>query len=371
MQFQYPLLLLLLIPSAIFCYWYVRIQYLALLELREMVHISKLSILTVMFTRKENGEINYRKFWIFQIFGVLALFSIVISVANPYEPGDSQIQTKQTSVYLVFDGSWSMDAKDIGSSDDYAYVPRFRFEEARFHAMALNKKMEDVSFGVITFAGEAVQHTHPLPDKDWINNVLFNQMGSHNSFYSGTNFRAAFQELLNSSRYLGEGFQVVLYSDGDASEEEKAEALKVLPMFTRLKVPIHVIALGSEKGEEINQNYNLLNLVDTTNTVSGDAAGKEYEATSNVVVQTRKSVPDFKFLETIASETGGKFIKTNLGMNGLESLASAIKDSSSNDQILLWEASGKKSMGYLFFILPFLFYLYDFLWVRRAVKLGK
>ena len=145
-----------------------------------------------------------------------------MTLAYPYKAGDAEFQTKQTSVYLVFDGSWSMDAYDATNNEGYSFVPRYRFEEARFHSIELNKRMEDVSFGIFTFAGTAVQHSHPLNDKDWIHKIIFDQMGSHNTFYSGTNYDAVFSELISSSKYLGEGFQVVLYSDGDASEEEKA-----------------------------------------------------------------------------------------------------------------------------------------------------
>ena len=102
----------------------------------------------------------------------------------------------------------------------------------------------------------------------------------------------------------------------------------------------------------------------------GDAAGKEYRASSNVVVQKRMSTPDFVFLKKIADETGGTFTLTHQGDSGIETLAQTIENSTENEQVLLWEAGGKKSLSPYFFILPFLFFLYDFLWIRRAVKFG-
>jgi len=370
MAFLYPLILLFIVPTFIFCYWYAYIQYRALKELSGQVHSSKIRNLTVLLSFKNEKEISYRNFWIYVFFGTFSLFSIVISFAGPFVPGDSQIQTQQTSVYLVFDGSWSMEGTDVKHLPGYAFVPRSRFEEARFHSMEINHQMGEVSFGVITFAGEAVQHSHPHPDKEWIHKILFDQMNSHNTFYSGTNYVSAFDELINSSKYLGEGFQVVLYSDGDASEEEKAKALEKLKMFVRLHIPIHVVALGTRKGIETDLTYNLLSVVDTQNSVTGDAAGKEYQASSNVVVQKRMSLPDFDFLSKIAKETGGEFIITSDEDSGIERLASAIQKSQKNEQVLLWEAGGKKSLSSIFYILPFLFFLYDFLWIRRAVKFG-
>jgi hypothetical protein len=371
MAFLYPLLLVLTIPSFIFCIWFGRIQYLSLEELSKSVFPAKVGKLTVFLKVKEGNEISFRNFWLYILFASLSILSLVVSLAGPYIPGDSQIQTKQTAIYLVFDGSWSMDANDVQHLPEYAYVPRFRFEEARFHAMELNKRLEDASFGVITFAGDAVQHSHPLPDKEWIQRILFDQMNSHNTFYSGTNYGAAFQELLNSSKYMGEGFQVVLYSDGDASAEEKQRALEMIKMFSRLKIPIHVVGLGTRAGAETELTYNLLSEIDTLNTVAGDAAGKEYQTSSTVSVQKRRSVPDFDFLETIARETQGEFILTSEGESGMDQLSEAIEKSKSKDQVLLWEAGGKKNLGFYFFLLPFLFFLYDFFWIRKAVKFGR
>jgi hypothetical protein len=371
MTFLYPLILILLIPAIILCFWFTRIHYKALKELTSLVHGSKISNLSVLLSLKENKELSFKKFWIYFVFLSISFLSIVISLAGPVLPGDSQIQSRQTSVYLVFDGSWSMDAEDVKHLPEYSYVPRFRFEEARFHAMELNKQMEEVSFGVITFAAEAVQHSHPLADKEWIHNILFNQMNSHNTFFSGTNYGAAFTELIQSSKYLGEGFQVVLYSDGDASAEEKVKALEMAKMFHRLSIPIHVVALGTREGRETSLTFNLLSVVDTENSVTGDAAGKEYRASTNVVAQNRKSVPDFDFLGQLAVETEGEMIITTDGESGIEKLKTAIEKGRNRDQVLLWEAGGKKSLSLYFFILPFLFFLYDFLWIRRAVKFGK
>lgn len=370
MAFLYPLILFFTLPALLFCIWYGRNQYLSLKELTTLVHPSKIKQLTGLLSIKKENDYSYRNFYIYITFCTISFLSLIASFAGPYVPGDSQIQTNQTSVFLLFDGSWSMDADDVKHLPEYAFVPRFRFEEARFHAMALNKRLENVAFGVVTFAGSAVQHTHPLQDKEWIYKILFDQINSHNAFYSGTNYSSAFQELINSSRYLGEGFQVVLYSDGDASDEEKTNALEKVKIFSRLHIPIHVIALGTPKGTETDLSFNLLSEFDTENSVIGDAAGKEYRASSNVVVQKRMSTPDFVFLKKIADETGGTFTLTHQGDSGIETLAQTIENSTENEQVLLWEAGGKKSLSPYFFILPFLFFLYDFLWIRRAVKFG-
>lgn len=371
MGFLYPLVLLFSVLGFIFCIWFSRTQYLAMKELSILVHPSKINKLTTLIRSKDGRVSGYWKFWLYQIFLSLSFISLVISLAGPYVSGDSKIETKQTSVYFVFDGSWSMDAEDVKILEGYAFVPRTRFEESRFHSMEVLKRNADqVSFGVITFAGSAVQHSHPLPDSAWINDILFNQMNQHNTFYSGTNYVSAFQELINSSRYLGEGFQVILYSDGDASDEEKAQALESLKNFKRLGIPVHVVALGSVQGAETELTFNLLKSVASNKNLSGDAAGNEFEISSSVSVQKRNSVPDFKFLGRIAEETGGTFLRTNEGFAGFDELSDAIRQAKGKKQTLLWEAGGKDVISPIFFLLPFFFFLFDFFYIRRAVKLG-
>ncbi len=371
MGFLYPLVLLLSVPALLFCIWFIRTQYLAIREITNLVHPSKVSKLTMLLSIKDGKLSGYWKFWFYQFFLSISFLSLVVSLAGPNISGDSKIESNQTSVYFVFDGSWSMDAEDVKILDGYSYVPRTRFEESRFHSMELLKRNSDqVSFGVITFAGSAVQHSHPLPDPVWINDILFNQMNQHNTFYSGTNYVSAFQELINSSRYLGEGFQVVLYSDGDASEDEKTKGLEYIKNFSRLGIPVHVVALGTTQGAETDLTFNLLKSVVSNKNLSGDAAGNDYEISSNVSVQKRKSVPDFEFLRRIAVETGGAFIRTNEGHAGFDELSDAIHTAKAKKQTLLWEAGGREVISPYFFLLPFLFFLFDFLYIRRAVKLG-
>ncbi len=370
MNFLYPLVLLLLIPLLILCVWFIRTNYLALKTLEKLVHPSKIQKLTYLLRVKNQSEYSYIKFWIYFVFFILSFSSLLISLAGPYSPGDSEIQTKQTSVFFLFDGSWSMEATDVGEKPGYEYIPRSRFEEARYHSMSLMTQISDVSFGVITFAGSASQHSHPLPDKKWIRDIIFNEINNYNSFHSGTNYISAFQELVDSSKYLQEGFQVILYSDGDASEEEKSGALEYLKIFSRLHVPIHVVALGKPEGAETELVFNLLESVDTDKNLGGDASGKEYQATTTVSVQKRQSIPDYEFLKSIAENTGGVFIQTHSDNPGYEQLSQAIEEAKDKEQVLLWEAGGKKSLTPIFLILPFLFFLFDFLYIRKAVKIG-
>lgn len=368
MSFERPLLLLLCIPTLALSFWFAYVQFAALREITKIIHPSKWNTLTSFIKLKPNGKTSYRSFWFFTLLSSASFVSIVISFAGPYSQSDSEFQTKQTSVYLVFDGSWSMDAPDCTKIEQYEYIPTFRFAEARYQAMKLNETLDDVALGVMTFAGEAVEHTHPSSDKAWIRRILFSEMSSHNTFYSGTNYEAVFQKLLKSSKFLGEGFQVVLYSDGDASEEEKNKAMEKVEMFVRLKIPIHVMAVGSDEGAEIELTFDTLDSVDSTGGGSGDAAGKTYKKSTNISVQKRKSIPDFVFLESIANKTGGTFIRMNEGFSTVSTLTNAILASKNKEQTLLWESSGKKSLAYYYFILPFLFFLYDFLWIRKAVK---
>ncbi|GBF50635.1 hypothetical protein LPTSP4_21610 [Leptospira ryugenii] len=371
MAFEYPLLLFLLPLGFVFSIWLFYLEFFAIKEIEQSVHKSRLHKISAFFRTNKIGDVTKNKFWIYQIFFCLSFLSLLLSFSFPYESGDAEFETKQSAAYFVFDASWSMQAEDTSNKEFYEFIPRFRFEEARFHAMKVLSERDDFAFGVITFAGESAQHSHPIADKNWIRKILYEQMGTHNTYYSGTNYSAAFSDLLSSSKFLGQGFQVILYSDGDASEEEKSKALESLTMFQRLKIPVHVIALGQITGAEIEMSYNYLNEVEQISDVVTDASGKKYESANEISVQKRMSFPDYAFLKQIADRTGGVYIEVESETDVLSKLYEALEASKDKTQILLWEAGSKKSLVHWCFFLPFLFFLYDLIFIRKVIQIGK
>lgn len=369
-HFQYPFLLLVIpVMLLVWSFFWYR-QNKALIELEELVHPTKLHKLTRLLKYEEGKGISRLKFRIFSGFSFLAIVSLGIGFASPFRLGDSEVMSQQSNVYIVLDGSWSMRATDNQNyKDEYPLIPYSRFAEGKVHARALSEMLEDFSIGVITFAQTPVQHTHPHPNPEWIQQVL-DQTELHNIFHSGNDLKALFDLLVSTSRFSSHGFQVVLYSDGDFPEEEISRAREYLPILKRMEVPIHVVALGSSEGKKVTMSYNRLvseNIAPKSG--GGDRAGQKYRTTTNVVVQEKISQKDTKLLKEIAQETGGYFVETENGSSGLDSLADEIQSRKSKSQTLIWEATGRNDISFYFLIFPFLFFLYDSIWFRKGTRL--
>ncbi|MCC5813877.1 MAG: VWA domain-containing protein [Leptospira sp.] len=368
--FQYPFLLFFL-PVILFIwsfFWYR--QRKALKELESVVHPTKISKLTQLLQYKEGKGISWLKFRVFSFFSFIAVISLCIGFASPFQLGDSEVMSNQSNVFIAIDSSWSMRASDNQYfANEYPLKPNSRFGEGKVHAMALSKLLEHFSVGVITFAKNPVQHTFPHSDKKWVDTVL-RQTNVHNIFSSGNDLKALMELLISTSRFSSQGFQVVLYSDGDIPEEEKNRALEFLPTFKRMDVPIHVVAIGSAKGQKATMSYNRLVSENIAPKSGGsDRAGQKYRATKNVVVQERVTQKDSIFLKKLAKETGGYFWETEMGESGLNRIQKEIESRKDKRQTLIWEATGRNDISYYFLIFPFLFFLYDTIWFRKGAKL--
>lgn len=369
-HFQYPFLLLLT-PVLIFVwsfFWYR--QRKALKELEEVVHPSKIHKLTRLLKYQEGSGVSWIRFRIFAFFSFLAVLSLCIGFASPFRLGDSEVTSHQRNVYIVLDGSWSMRANDQANyADEYPLKPYSRFGEGKVHAMALSKYLEGFSVGVITFAKNPVQHTYPHPDKEWVDEVL-QQTNVHNVFHSGNDLKALFELLVSTSRFSNQGFQVVLYSDGDFPEEEKKRAIEYLSILKRMDVPVHVIAVGSGTGVKATMSYNRLvreNIAPKSK--ESDKAGQKYKTSKNIVVQERITKKDTPLLMKIAKETDGFFWETEVLGSGLDRLVTEIDKRKTKSQTLIWEATGRNDLSFYFLLFPFLFFLYDAIWFRKEGKL--
>lgn len=363
---QFPFLLFLLPMLALGLVWYWRTEYSALRELVGVVHPSRLHQIT-RWLQYRNGKVSYLYFWLYASLGSISFLSLGIAIASPFSLGDSEILSQQQDVYVVLDGSWSMRGSDNNNyPNEYPLKPGSRFSEAKVHAMALSDQLPKHRFGVITFSGEAVQHTHPHPDKEWVRLVL-QQTNFHNIFVSGNNFGELYELLLGSSRFQSDGFQVVLYSDGDMTEEEKESAKEGLVLFQRMKIPIHVVGVGSPEGTKLTMSYNRLETKNLDQTGKGDRASQEYKIKKNVIVQERESKLDVEFLQTIASETGGVYVQTSTGNSGIQKIVEAIQKRQNQNQTLIWEASGRKDQSLYFFLLPLGFLILDRFLFRKGV----
>ncbi|WCL48224.1 vWA domain-containing protein [Leptospira sp. GIMC2001] len=366
LEFQYPILLLLIPLLSLILTWFWIVQYRSLQELQKMVHFSKLSKLTRLIHINRKSDPSYRNFWIYCFLSYISLISLNFAIASPFTPGDAEIQSRQSSILFVIDASWSMSAVDNQNYEkEYPLKPFSRFGEAKVHAMALSKELTDYSFSVITFAENAVSHTDPHPDINWIQTVL-DQIQLHNIFYSGNNFDELYKLILSSSRFSSQGFQIVFYSDGDVSPEEKEIALNGLSVLERLEIPIHVIAVGTEAGSNIKLSYNRLRSEKLSpQSKSSDASGQEYRTKENVLVQERVSKMDRNFLQEIANRTKGIFIQTNEGSSGILELVNEIENRKDYSQTLLWEAGGRKDQSFYFLLLPLFFICLEMFWLRR------
>lgn len=359
-SFEFPFVIFFLIPGLFLGIYYWRNQVKSLEKLTIYIHFSKVNLITKFITLKNNIP-GYKNFYIFSSGSLISLFSLIVALANPVgDSDDSQIFSKESGVYILIDGSFSMRASDNQKFDsEYSYIPPDRNWEGRIHALALIDKCPEVAFGVFSFAEKSHRHTNLQKNKEWLHKVLYTDMQAYDSEYSGTNVSGLLEDILHSMKFENNSISVVLYSDGDTTDEDKENTYKILEIYKNLNIPINIIAVGTPDGSDVEFKYNVLNYQKIEG-LTGDASGQEYIASEEVVVKKIQSKLDEEYLKAIASYTGGFYHATYSGTTGLDDLSKKISKSYKNGSSHPFIPGNKKSYSFYFLIIPLIFLIYDY-----------
>lgn len=144
-------------------------------------------------------------------------------------------------VVLLLDASGSMLVEEGGNR---------RLETQRDLARRLAAELPDVPIGIVAFAGEAYSLTPPTRDRAALEMYLAN-LDPTIVTQTGSALGAAIRQglgLLNAAE--GPGGSLVLFSDGDETEDEAAAA-DAASLASRSGVAIHVVGVGTSSGAPV------------------------------------------------------------------------------------------------------------------------
>lgn len=367
---EYPIFIYFLFPILIFLFWFWRNEYLLLKKITQFVHPSKISSITSWIEIKENQDLGFKNFYYYSVGASLTLISLVLVLSNPMNGSiDSQIQGSNYGIYILIDSSFSMRLEDFKSYTEYDYIPTNRNWESRIHALSLIKNCQELDFGIYSFGEVALRHTGLNNNYNWLFKILYHDMGPFDSKYSGTSYVSIFEHILESLKFEEKSFGIVLYSDGDLPEEEFGRLEELLEIYKNLKIPIHVIAVGSPGEKELSFEYNVLNL-ETKDGNAGDAAGRVYTTEKTEIIKKINVSFGESILKKIAKETGGFYHATYSGTSGISELSGRIKQKENSGSFHPFYLGKKKSLFRYFLILPLCFFFYDY-FLRNKEKIIK
>lgn len=367
-NFEFPILLIFIFPSIIFLFWYWRTEYILINKITKYIHYTKINKITSWISTTKDGVLNHKKFYYYALGCSLSFLSLLIALANPLGgEKSSELYSEKYGIYLLIDSSYSMRVEDPGKGSDYEYIPTNRNWEARIHALSLIKRCPDLRFGIYSFGETSLRHTGPDNQYNWLHSILYRDLNVFDSKYSGTSYVTVLEDILESLKYEDSSFGIVLYSDGDVPESEFERLGELLETFKNLKIPIHVIAVGSPGEKEVTYEFNILNLEDRSGN-TGDAAGRTYVSQSSEVVKKVNVKFDEEILKKIADETGGYYHATYTGSTGIDELSKIIREKENSASFHPFFMGQRNSLSRYFLLVPFLFYIYDF-YLRNGFSL--
>ena len=188
------------------------------------------------------------------------------------------IDSTAGEIVIALDVSRSMLVRDMDMN-------RSRLEAAKNGLNNLVKNIPGTSLSIVVFAGTAYAHLPMTRDLQSVNTYIqdidINMISSQ-----GTHIAEALQVAVNSFSFQTKRKAVYLITDGEDHEGGVEEAIQNV---LASGASIHVIALGSEKGGPIPEPN----------------GGVKRDNENEIVI----SKTDFELLQSIASQTGGAFVK--------------------------------------------------------------
>lgn len=262
-------------------------------------------------------------------------------LANPLagKKVNRQIQSKGSDIQFVVDISNSMLCEDIKPS---------RLDKAKQILLGIIDRMGSDRVGLVVFAGDAFIQL-PMTIDQTAASMFVRNMSPDLISRQGTAIELALRTAITSiDSSKSKHPAIVLLSDG---EDFEGYPKTVISELTERKIPVHTIAIGTEKGGPIPQYR------------AGIRSGYKKDNEGNTVI----TKPDETFLAELAKSTGGVFVSgDNLG-NAAESISAEI-DKMEKDDNRSMQFSDFNSL-YLWFLIPaFILLIIEFFLNEKRMK---
>jgi len=219
-----------------------------------------------------------KSFWRFQLLR-FALAFLVMALANPQgAPKTINIESTGGEIVIALDVSRSMLVRDMEMN-------RSRLEAAKNGLSNLVKNIPGTSLSIVVFAGTAYPHLPMTRDlssvSTYIQDIDVDMISAQ-----GTHIAEALEVAVRSFSFQTQRKAVYLITDGEDHEGGVEAAIQNV---LASGASVHVIALGSENGGPIPEPN----------------GGVKRDNSNEIVI----SKPDFDLLQSVASQTGGAFVK--------------------------------------------------------------
>ncbi len=298
-QFAYPFVLFLLVPTTIFlAYLYFRqqraIQWIFLNVSKRFVN---------QFTQYSSLTL---KVHIVFLFFMSCL--ILVAASKPMVFNVVEVEKVKGNVMIVIDGSSSMLAGDTIAHPKTKKKPYDRLEQAQTFAQELVDALPEHAFGLMTFSGSTVTHSLPTTDHIEIKRAI-QTIKTHAFDDSGSNLQSVLKELLRLAANKEEGtFQVLIIGDGEIPKEGMVDYSQELSALASAKVVVHTVGVGTQAGSGVNFFiwYSRAKKKDSNN--SKDDSTGQREETSRKVIKSITTKRMDEHYGRISEETKGKYI---------------------------------------------------------------
>lgn len=286
---------------------------------------------------------GFSKYKAISKFTLLAITIILLGFveANPLagKKVNRQVQSKGSDIQFVVDISNSMMCEDIKPN---------RLEKARQILLGIIERMGSDRVGMVVFAGDAFIQL-PMTIDQSAAAMFVRNLSPDLISKQGTAIELALRTAITSiDSSKSKHPAIVFLSDG---EDFEGYPNSVVNELAKRKIPVHTIAIGTEKGGPIPKY------------TGGVRSGYKKDSEGNTVI----TKPDEKFLAGLAESTGGIFISSeNLG-NAAESISAEI-DKMEKDDNRSMQFSDFNSL-YLWFLIPaFLVLVFEFFLNEKRMK---
>jgi len=274
------------------------------------------------------------------IFLIASAF-LIMSLANPLagKKVDKQVQSKGSDIQFVVDISNSMRCEDIKPN---------RLSKVKQILLSMIERMTTDRAGLVVFAGDAFIQLPMTIDQTAVSMFVRN-LDPDLISRQGTHIENALITALTSidsskAKYPA----IVLLSDGESLEGDPS---MVIGELQKRKIPIHTIAIGTEKGGPIPVYNNYTRV------------GYKKDESGNTIITKL----DEALLKNLSAQTGGLFVGTKDLGNAAESIMEELRKTEKTENRSM-VFSDYKSL-YLWLLIPALMLLIiDFILVERRMK---
>ncbi len=291
-RYTHPQLFFLFIPFFIVVIWYA-FRGKQLRNRLESIGTEK--IRTFLLNRVKLSRVRLRS----RLIIVAILFLILSSVGPQIGTKLKELNRKGVDVIVAIDTSTSMDAIDISPS---------RLEKAKLEISSLINQLDGDRVGLIVFAGTAHLHC-PLTSDYSASRLFLSSINSHIVHTQGTDLASALELALENIPKDEESFKVILLvSDG---EDHQGRIADLVDEANSRGIIVHTLGMGTLNGGPI-----------PITDINGNR--KDFKKDKNGKIITSKL--DGSTLSSIASKTGGKYVRVGNESNAILPIISQIND---------------------------------------------